>query len=116
MRMSELLEMRSRRSSCSTSPTRGWIGVRTAQLCSLIERVHASNGGIYLVITHDIASARRIGEYLALMWKGRIIEAGDRQQMFGSETHSSASSSAGTSAAHSGWSSALTSFKRLFKV
>jgi phospholipid/cholesterol/gamma-HCH transport system ATP-binding protein len=66
-------------------PDSGLDPVRTALLCSLIRQVHAANGGTYLVITHDIASARRIGEYLALMWKGRIIEAGDRQQMFGSE-------------------------------
>jgi phospholipid/cholesterol/gamma-HCH transport system ATP-binding protein len=66
-------------------PDSGLDPVRTALLCSLIKQVHAANGGTYLVITHDIASARRIGEYLALMWKGRIIEAGDRQQMFGSE-------------------------------
>jgi phospholipid/cholesterol/gamma-HCH transport system ATP-binding protein len=66
-------------------PDSGLDPVRTALLCSLIKQVHAANGGTYLVITHDIASAGRIGEYLALMWKGRIIEAGDRQQMFGSE-------------------------------
>jgi phospholipid/cholesterol/gamma-HCH transport system ATP-binding protein len=66
-------------------PDSGLDPVRTALLCSLIKQVHAANGGTYLVITHDIAAARRIGEYLALMWKGRIIEAGDRQQMFGSE-------------------------------
>jgi phospholipid/cholesterol/gamma-HCH transport system ATP-binding protein len=66
-------------------PDSGLDPVRTALLCSLIEQVHAINGGTYVVITHDIASARRIGEYVALMWKGRIIEAGDRQQMFGSE-------------------------------
>jgi phospholipid/cholesterol/gamma-HCH transport system ATP-binding protein len=65
-------------------PDSGLDPVRTALLCSLIEQVHGANGGTYVVITHDIASARRIGEYVALMWKGRIIEAGDRQQMFGS--------------------------------
>jgi phospholipid/cholesterol/gamma-HCH transport system ATP-binding protein len=47
--------------------------------------VHAENGGTYVVITHDIASARRIGEYLAILWRGRIVEAGDRQSMFASD-------------------------------
>ena len=37
------------------------------------------------MVTHDIASARRIGEYIALLWKGRIVEAGDAQKMFSSE-------------------------------
>jgi phospholipid/cholesterol/gamma-HCH transport system ATP-binding protein len=37
------------------------------------------------VVTHDIASARRIGEYIALLWRGRIVEAGDAARMFSSE-------------------------------
>jgi phospholipid/cholesterol/gamma-HCH transport system ATP-binding protein len=66
-------------------PDSGLDPVRTALLCSLIQEVHAASGGTYIVITHDIASAKRIGEYLALLWKGRIVQAGDRQDMFGSQ-------------------------------
>jgi phospholipid/cholesterol/gamma-HCH transport system ATP-binding protein len=66
-------------------PDSGLDPVRTALLCRLIQQVHAENGGTYIVITHDIASARRIGEYLAVLWKGRIVQAGDRQAMFASE-------------------------------
>ena len=65
-------------------PDSGLDPVRTALLCRLIQKVHAQNGGTYIVITHDIASARRIGEYLALLWKGRIVQSGDREAMFGS--------------------------------
>ena len=46
-------------------PDSGLDPVRTALLCRLIQQVHAENGGTYIVITHDIASARRIGEYRA---------------------------------------------------
>jgi phospholipid/cholesterol/gamma-HCH transport system ATP-binding protein len=66
-------------------PDSGLDPVRTALLCQLIQEVHAQHGGTYVVITHDIASARRIGEYIAVLWKGRIVQAGDREAMFGSE-------------------------------
>jgi phospholipid/cholesterol/gamma-HCH transport system ATP-binding protein len=66
-------------------PDSGLDPVRTALLCHLIQEVHAENGGTYIVITHDIASARRIGEYLAVLWKGRIVQAGDREAMFTSD-------------------------------
>jgi len=66
-------------------PDSGLDPVRTALLCQLIQKVHAQNGGTYIVITHDIASAHRIGEYLAVLWKGRIVQSGDRQAMFTSD-------------------------------
>ena len=58
-------------------PDSGLDPVRTALLCELIQEMHAIYGGTYIVVTHDIASARRIGEYIALLWRGRIVEAGD---------------------------------------
>lgn len=66
-------------------PDSGLDPVRTALLCDLIRKVHGEHGGTYIVITHDIASARRIGEYIAVLWKGRIVESGDAQSMFNSE-------------------------------
>ena len=32
-----------------------------------------------------IASARQIGEYIAVLWRGRIVEAGDAEKMFSSD-------------------------------
>jgi phospholipid/cholesterol/gamma-HCH transport system ATP-binding protein len=66
-------------------PDSGLDPVRTALLCQLIQRVHAENGGTYVVITHDITSAKRIGEYIAVLWRGRIVEAGEASDMFASE-------------------------------
>jgi phospholipid/cholesterol/gamma-HCH transport system ATP-binding protein len=66
-------------------PDSGLDPVRTALLCELIQEVHREHGGTYIVITHDIASARRIGEYIAVLWKGRIVEAGEASDMFASE-------------------------------
>ena len=66
-------------------PDSGLDPVRTALLCRLIERMHSLHGGTYIVITHDIASARRMAEYVAVLWKGRIVQSGDRHEMFDSE-------------------------------
>jgi phospholipid/cholesterol/gamma-HCH transport system ATP-binding protein len=66
-------------------PDSGLDPVRTALLCELIQEMHGIFKGTYIVVTHDIASARRIGEYIALLWRGRIVEAGDAQRMFSSE-------------------------------
>jgi phospholipid/cholesterol/gamma-HCH transport system ATP-binding protein len=66
-------------------PDSGLDPVRTALLCELIQEMHAIHRGTYLVVTHNIASARQIGEYIALLWRGRIVEAGDAARMFSSE-------------------------------
>jgi phospholipid/cholesterol/gamma-HCH transport system ATP-binding protein len=66
-------------------PDSGLDPVRTALLCELIKEVHAENGGTYIVITHDIASARRLAEYMAILWRGKIVEAGMRKELFESE-------------------------------
>ncbi len=66
-------------------PDSGLDPVRTALLCDLIQEMHALYGGTYIVVTHNIASARQIGQYIALLWRGRIVEAGDAERMFSSE-------------------------------
>ena len=57
-------------------PDSGLDPVRTALLCELIKEIHAENGGCYVVITHDIMSARRVAEHISVLWKGRIVESG----------------------------------------
>jgi phospholipid/cholesterol/gamma-HCH transport system ATP-binding protein len=66
-------------------PDSGLDPVRTALLCDLIQEMHSIHGGTYVVVTHNIASARQIGEYIALLWRGRIVEAGDAERMFSSD-------------------------------
>ena len=66
-------------------PDSGLDPVRTALLCDLIQEMHKIHKGTYLVVTHNIASARQIGEYIAILWRGRIVEAGSAEQMFASE-------------------------------
>jgi phospholipid/cholesterol/gamma-HCH transport system ATP-binding protein len=66
-------------------PDSGLDPVRTALLCELIKEVHAENGGCYVVITHDILSARRVGQHISVLWKGRIVESGPADELFESE-------------------------------
>src|SRR3712207_5834603 len=63
-------------------PDSGLDPVRTALLCELIKEVHEENGGAYVVITHDIMSAKRVAEYIAVLWRGRIGGAGPPGDLF----------------------------------
>jgi phospholipid/cholesterol/gamma-HCH transport system ATP-binding protein len=66
-------------------PDSGLDPVRTALLCELVTQMHEQHGGTYIIITHDIESARLAGEFFAVLWKGRIVQAGERDEMFNSE-------------------------------
>ena len=66
-------------------PDSGLDPVRTALLCELIQEMHAIYKGTYIVVTHNIASARRSASTSPLLWRGRIVEAGDAERMFSSE-------------------------------
>mgnify|MGYP001190480195 CR=1 FL=1 len=66
-------------------PDSGLDPVRTALLCELIREVHEENGGTYVVITHDIMSARRLADYIAVLWRGRIVESGPAEELFQSD-------------------------------
>src|SRR3954467_5543067 len=66
-------------------PDSGLDPVRTALLCELIQEVHEENGGAYVVITHDIMSARRVADFIAVLWKGRIVESGPASELFNSD-------------------------------
>jgi len=66
-------------------PDSGLDPVRTALLCELIREVHEENGGCYLVISHDLGTARRIAEFLAVLWKGKIVESGPADELFNTD-------------------------------
>ena len=66
-------------------PDSGLDPVRTALLCELIREVHEENGGCYLVISHDLNTARRIADFIAVLWKGKIVESGPKEELFDSE-------------------------------
>jgi phospholipid/cholesterol/gamma-HCH transport system ATP-binding protein len=66
-------------------PDSGLDPVRTALLCELIKEIHDENGGAYVVITHDIMSARRVADFISVLWKGRIVESGPASELFNSD-------------------------------
>ncbi len=66
-------------------PDSGLDPVRTALLCELIREVHEENGGCYMVISHDLGTARRIADFIAVLWKGRIVESGPSSELFDSD-------------------------------
>ena len=47
--------------------------------------LHAENGGCYLTISHDLNTARRIADFLAVLWNGKIVESGPKEELFDSE-------------------------------
>jgi phospholipid/cholesterol/gamma-HCH transport system ATP-binding protein len=57
-------------------PDSGLDPVRTALLCDLISEIHATLGGTYAIVTHDINTARRLGDYVVVLWRGKVEEAG----------------------------------------
>src|SRR3990170_117032 len=63
-------------------PDSGLDPVRTALLCELIQEVHEENGGAYVVITHDIMSAKRVAEYAAVLGRGGMGEPGPADELF----------------------------------
>ncbi len=77
-------------------PDSGLDPVRTALLGELILEIHRemveeakAEGKAYLptfaVVTHDIMSARRVADYINVLWRGRIVEAGPAEDMLNSE-------------------------------
>ena len=66
-------------------PDSGLDPVRTALLCELIKEIHEDNGGTYVVVTHDMLSARRIADYICILWKGKLIEQGNAENVFQSD-------------------------------
>jgi phospholipid/cholesterol/gamma-HCH transport system ATP-binding protein len=66
-------------------PDSGLDPVRTKLLSHLISKVHAEHGGTYIVITHDIPTARTVSDYVAVIWKGKMVHYGDADGAFASD-------------------------------
>ena len=87
-------------------PDSGLDPVRTALLCELIQEIHEENGGAYVVITHDIMSARRVAEYICGAVEGAHRGVGARRRSCSTPTTRSCGSSCPASRrARSAWSS-----------
>jgi microcin C transport system ATP-binding protein len=58
-----------------------------AQILRLLKELQARHGMAMLFITHDLGIVRRIADKVAVMQKGRIVEAGPVERVFASPEH-----------------------------
>ena len=66
-------------------PDSGLDPVRTALLGELLAERHADLGGTLIVITHNMMLAKRIADYVAVLWRGRIVASGPAEDMWTSD-------------------------------
>ncbi|HWJ11521.1 MAG TPA: ATP-binding cassette domain-containing protein, partial [Nocardioides sp.] len=66
-------------------PDSGLDPVRTSLLNDLILKVHAEHGGTYVLVTHDIRTARKVSDYVGVVWKGKLIHYGETEEAFNSD-------------------------------
>jgi phospholipid/cholesterol/gamma-HCH transport system ATP-binding protein len=67
-------------------PDSGLDPVRTSLLNDLILDMHAEHGGTYILVTHNIPTARKVSDYVALVWKGRLVHYGPTEEAFSSDS------------------------------
>jgi phospholipid/cholesterol/gamma-HCH transport system ATP-binding protein len=65
-------------------PDSGLDPVRTALLGDLMRERHAATGGTMIVITHNIALARRVSDHMSVIWRGEVIADGMIEEMLDS--------------------------------
>jgi oligopeptide transport system ATP-binding protein len=58
-----------------------------AQILNLLRDLQGRLGLTYLFVTHDLAVVRYMASSIAVMYLGRIVEFGSREQLFGSPRH-----------------------------
>jgi len=58
-----------------------------AQIVNLLQELQAELGIAFLLIAHDLAVVRHFCTRVAVMYLGRIVEVGDRQQIYESPSH-----------------------------
>ena len=63
-------------------PDSGLDPVRTSLLCDLILEEHEKGGGTYILVTHDIKTARKVSDHVGLLWKGKRVAWGTTDEMF----------------------------------
>jgi phospholipid/cholesterol/gamma-HCH transport system ATP-binding protein len=66
-------------------PDSGLDPVRTALLGELLVERHAELGGTLLVITHNMMLAKRVADYVAVLWQGKVVAQGAAEDMFTSD-------------------------------
>jgi oligopeptide/dipeptide ABC transporter ATP-binding protein len=58
-----------------------------AQVVNLLESLQREFGLTYIFVAHDLSLVRHVADRVAVMYLGRIVEIGTRQQVYESPTH-----------------------------
>lgn len=58
-----------------------------AQVLNLLRKLQVERGLTYLFITHDLGVAHYVGDEIAVMFHGRIVERGTREDVFNNSRH-----------------------------
>ena len=58
-----------------------------AQVVNLLQDIQNEVGTAFLLISHDLATVRHIAHEVAVMFRGRIVELGEAEQIFGAPHH-----------------------------
>jgi phospholipid/cholesterol/gamma-HCH transport system ATP-binding protein len=66
-------------------PDSGLDPVRTAFLCELIRDLNRQLESTMLVVTHDIAAARRVSDYIGMLARRHLVQFGTANEMFESD-------------------------------
>jgi phospholipid/cholesterol/gamma-HCH transport system ATP-binding protein len=62
-------------------PDSGLDPVRTALLCDLIKEIQQKYKATGVVISHDIKSCFNIGDHIILLYGGKVVEQGSKQEL-----------------------------------
>ncbi|NMO91476.1 ABC transporter ATP-binding protein [Actinomycetospora sp. TBRC 11914] len=66
-------------------PDSGLDPVRTNLLTDLVLRIHEEHGGTYVLVTHDIATARKVSDDVGVLYRGRLVHSGPADEAFESD-------------------------------
>ena len=58
-----------------------------AQVLNLLRKIQEERGLTYLFITHDLGVAHYMADEIAVMFRGRIVERGNREDVFNQSRH-----------------------------
>ncbi|WP_131766532.1 ABC transporter ATP-binding protein [Candidatus Protofrankia californiensis] len=65
-------------------PDSGLDPVRTSLLNDLILKIHQEHRGTYVLVTHDIQTARKVSDHIGVIWKGKLVQYGSTEEVFNS--------------------------------